>query len=261
MLVIDDSELEALYKALQDIDGGRALPFAAGRSLTKIAQNARAQWEVEGRKSLTVRNQYTFNKRNHRYIKARVMKNVNMMESRVGNKLRYVDMQETGFTKFRAKGLQIPLTSARVGSSNERIVRRAYWRERIGASLGRRYKFSKFKNQKNSYRRYIAATVRAAKARGRRYVYLNFSSRNRALYDIGAKKGSKKLEKVWQMNQRTTRTGRTPILKRTLEKLQGSSKAIHRESLDFQLRKVLQKRGIRVRGPSGLSAYRELRAR
>ena len=44
MIVVESKDLEKFHKALKEIDGGRALPYAARDSLTMSAYQARFEW-------------------------------------------------------------------------------------------------------------------------------------------------------------------------------------------------------------------------
>lgn len=257
MLVVESKDVEKYYRALKELDGGRSLPFAARDSLNDSAFIARRVWAREGRKTMTVRNQWTFKGRHHAVNKARAKRDIAGMKSVVGNRLQYMAMQETGFVKQRPEGLQIPTKKSRIAEDKRRIVSRSYWRSKIGKSIGPRYdvnhpKFSQV-GPKSRQARYIKGTVRAAKARGKRFVYLEFSDRNKGIYDIGTTPGSKKLKLVWDMKAKSTRTKANPMLKRTLRTLEYHFPIIHRANLEKQIKFVLRKRGFRVRGANTLA--------
>jgi len=257
---VTTNDLGKLHKALSELDSrgphaGKALPIAAKESLNTSAFAARREWEKQGKRQMHVRNKWTFKGKFHKVVKARARKNINQMEAVTGNKHRYMAEQEHGVHKIRAKGLQIPEEQSRVGGDIKRIVSRSYWRSKIGKNIGPRFeyehnRFAPRKGGKSRGARYIAGTLRAARARGRRYVYLEFSSRNRGIYDLDRAKGSSlKGALVWDMSKRHTYTKPHPMLRTTLKVLEPNFKQFARMALEEQIRFVLKKRGIPYQGP------------
>ena len=255
MLVVKQNDIKKLHEALKSLDSrgphaGKALGVAAKEGLNTSAFAARREWEKQGRLQMHVRNKYTFKAAHHKVVKARARKNINQMEAVTGNKLRYMAEQEHGVRKVRAGGLQIPEEQARIGGDIKRIVSRSYWRNKIGKNIGPRYdrKHGKFGG---NGRRYAAGVIRAARARGKRYVFLQYSSRHKGIYDINRMKGGNSLKNalVWDMSRRTTYTKPHPMLRTTLKVLKPYFPQYHRMALEEQIRFVLKKRGIPYQGP------------
>lgn len=258
MLRVTTGDVEKLYRALKDLDGVRGLPYAARESLNTSAFAARREWAHEGRRQMIVRQGnkgkatagWTFGARNHRVVKARLKKNVQQMESVSGNKLRYMAEQEHGVRKVRAKGLQIPEEQSRINEDKRRLVGRQYWRKAIGAKMGKRYN-RKSAGFGNSGRRYAAGTIRQARAQGKRFIYLKYSSRHQGIYDLRRLKGGLDLKNalVWDMSRRTTYTRPHPMLRQTIKTLKPYFPQYHRAALEKQIRFVLRKRGVPYQGP------------
>jgi len=272
VLVVTAHDLEKLHKALTDMDN-RALPYAVKDSLNQSAFATRRQWEVEGRKTMHVRRSWAFRHRipkarggglAHAVEKARLRKSITQMEAKSGNTHRFMEEQERGFTRFRMKGVQIPTIASRISHNIARVVRKPYYRDRM--DFGPRYKYGHYKftpgkGGRPRGARYIAGSARAARERGARFVYLEFSDNNKGIYDLGTGKGGRgsKIKKVWDMSHRTTTTKRNPMLRRTLKKLEPTFKTVHRSALEKQIRFVLKKRGFRVRGPNVLAEVARFR--
>ena len=265
MLVVTSNDLGQLHKALTDMDD-RALPYAVRNSLNQSAFATRRQWEVEGHKTMHVRRSWAFRHRipkkrggglGHAVEKARLRKSIHQMESKSGNTHKFMEEQERGFTRYRTKGIQIPTTKSRISQNIARVVRKRYHREEIELGPRFNYRASAFNatGPRGAHHRYIAASARAARKRGERFVYLEFSKNYKGIYDLGTGKGGRgsKIKKVWDMSHATTTTKRNPMLRRTLKKLEPTFKAAHRSALENQIRFVLKKRGFRVRGPNVLA--------
>ena len=95
MLHVSAKDIEKLHSTLKGISK-KSLPWAAREGLNESAFAARRQWEAEGRKSMIVRNKWTFGGRHHRVKKARFNKNIARMQAVTGSKLKYMAEQERG---------------------------------------------------------------------------------------------------------------------------------------------------------------------
>jgi hypothetical protein len=255
MLRVTTNDLEKLHKTLRELDSrgphaGKALPIAAKESLNTSAFAARREWEKQGKRQMHVRNKWTFKGKFHQVVKARARKNINQMEAVTGNKHRYMAEQEAGVRRVRAKGLQIPEERSRIGGDIKRIVSRSYWRRKIGKNIGTRYDASHGKFGGNR-RRYAAGTIRAARAQGKRYIYLEYSRRQKGIYDLNMLKKGMDLKNalIWDMSRWTTYTKPHPMLRTTLKVLEPHFKQFARMALEEQIRFVLKKRGIPYQGP------------
>lgn len=245
MLHVSAKDIEKLHSTLKGISK-KSLPWAAREGLNESAFAARRQWEVEGRKSMIVRNKWTFGGRHHRVKKARFNKNIARMEAVTGSKLKYMAEQERGIVRHNltGKGAPMPTVKSRVSRSKLRLQRTMYWRNRIKLMRGRpkRRKFS-------SQEAYVAASIARAKRRGIGFAYLDFGDK-RGIYDVRTKT---KTKLVWDLSKKVRRTKRNPMLKRTIKKLGPHMPIYHRSALERQLRRELKYRGFRVRGASMLS--------
>lgn len=245
MLVVTSDDVSKFHEALKRLSP-EALPHAARGSMNAMAFHARNAWSEEGRRTMTVRNQWTFGGRHHRVVEARFEKHIASMEAEVGNKHRYMLEQEYGVARgagFR-KGIPIPTTKSRISRMKTRLVRRAYWRNAI--KLGKRMKPGNF----NTMEQYVAASVAAAKRRGMEFAYLDFG-RKRGIYDVSTKS---KTKMVWNMSKTHAYTKPNPMLQRTLKTIQPDNMLYARQALEYQIGRQLKARGIRVRGPSAFAA-------
>ena len=239
MLVVTTKDIEKLHKALKSMDK-RALPYAARNALNTSAFATRTEWAKEGERTMTVRNKWTFGGRHHRVVKARLQTNIRFMEAAVGNTHRYMAQQERGFSRSAGgrKGVPIPTTESRISGQHRRLVRRAYWRSRI--KIGKRVQMG---GKVRSRSQYIAANIRAAKKAGHNLVYLELGP-TRGIFDVRWKT---KMKLVWDLSRKHTRTGKNPMLRRTLKRLKPAFKIYHRSALEEQIRFVMRKRGLRLR--------------
>lgn len=272
MLVVTTEDLGKLHKALTSIDD-IALPYAVQQSLNTSAFATRRHWEKEGRKTMNVRRSWAFRHRipkarggglAHAVEKARRRKKIAQMYSKAGNTHKFMEQQERGFTRTRAKGVQIPMVKSRIGSSIKRVVRKPFHRDKM--QFGRRFdikstRFRPSENGKSRGARYIAGTIRAARAQNKKFVFLKFSERDKGIYQITGKTRKGGIKKVWDQSSPTTRTGSNPMLRRTLKALEPTFKTAHRSALEYQIKLVLKKRGFRVRGPNMLAEVARFQAR
>ena len=248
MLVVKAQDIEKLHKALTDLKDGRALAHAARQGLTTSAKATSREWELQGRRTMTVRNKWTFGKKFHKVVKARVARRIIDMEAVAGSKHKYMREQEFGVSRFALwrKGVPIPTVASRVGASKKRLQSTTFWRRKI--KLGRRLKPSNpaFAMQSGSSaktrkQRYMAASMQLARRQGRRFVYLDLGSWGKGIFDVSLKR---KVKKVWNLNRRSTYTKPNPMLQRSMREMKKFYPQFHRMALEEQVRFVKHKRGI-----------------
>ena len=244
MLTMGAKDVERLHKFLKDLSP-RALPHAARESMNAAAFATRHEWAAEGKRTMTIRNHWTFGGRHHRVVKARTSRVIESMQSVVGNKHKYMREQENGIVRRGGwfQGVPIPTTVSRKGNDRTKLQRPSYWRRKI--FLGRRMTRSQFKSRGQ----YIAATKAMAKRRGHKFVYLDMGSWGRGIYDVRLKR---KMKKVWNLNRKSTRTRPNPMLRRSLQTLRPEFMRYHKSALENQIRFVLKKRGLRVSSASSV---------
>lgn len=244
MLTIGAKDVERLHKFLKDLSP-QALPHAARESMNAAAFATRHEWAAEGKRTMTVRNHYTFGGRHHRVVKARTARVIESMQSVVGNNHKYMREQENGVVRRGGwfKSVPIPTTVSRRSNDRTKTQRPTFWRRKI--LLGAR----KSRDQFQSRGQYIAATKAAAKRRGLKFVYLDLGSWGRGIFDIRLKR---KMKKVWNLNRKSTRTRANPMLRRSLQTLRPEFERHHKSALENQIRFVLKKRGLRVSSASSV---------
>ena len=261
MLVVKAPDIEKLHTALKGMYE-QALPHAAKDGINTAAKAASREWKAEGERTMIVRNQFTFGKRNHRVKFATLKKRIKDMESEAGNKNKYMLQQERGVSRFAMwrKGVPIPTLRSRKGSSKKRTQQPKYWRRRmkLGKRLDRndpaffpRRSNSGYKGGKSRNQRYVAASIQQAKKQGRKYIYLDLGSKGRGIFDINYKTI---IKKVWNLNRKVTHTKANPMLARTLKGLEPYMATYHRMALEDQLRRQLKMRGFSVSGASAFIA-------
>lgn len=253
MLVVDTKDIEKLHKALSKMSP-QGLPHAAKDGLNDSAFHTRRLWKEEGHRTMTVRNRWTFGGRHHRVVKARATRRIEQMVAITGNKLRYMAEQEHGVHRFALarKGVPKPTLKSRISMSKSRLVRTVFWRRKmnLGPSFDPKHprftpmtgSSSRRGGGKSRKKRYIAASIRAAKAEGKHLVYLDLGT-TRGIYDVKTKT---KTKKVWDLSKRHRYTKPNPMLQRTLHRLTPMFPQIHKKALENQIRFHLKKRGVRV---------------
>lgn len=251
MLQVASKDIEKLHKFLTDLSP-RALPHAAKDALNTSAFALRREWANEGKRTMTVRNKWTFGGRHHRVVKAKAANNILAMEAIAGNTHKYMREQEHGVIRRGGflGSVPIPGIKSRVGASSKRLQRPSYWRRKIG--LVERLKRSQFTSKKQ----YMAANIAKAKRRGKKFVYLDLESWGRGIFDIRTKT---KMKKVWNLNRRVTKTRSNPMMKRALHTLKPAFPQYHKSALEGQILFVLRKRGLRA-GSAGSVIKRVLAA-
>lgn len=253
MLVVDTKDIEKLHKALSQMSP-QGLPHAAREGLNASAFHARRLWAEEGARTMHVRNKWTFGGRHHRVVKARKTRRIEQMEAVAGNKLRYMDQQEHGVRRYAisGKGVPWPRKKGRTGQSIKRLVRTVFWRNRmkVGPRLNPNHprftpmtgSSSRRGGGRSRKARYIAASIRAAKAEGKHLVYLDLGDK-KGIYDVKTKT---KTKLVWDLSKRSRFTKPNPMLWRALNTLRPALPQIHKTALEGQIRFHLKKQGIRA---------------
>ena len=230
MFKIDDREIKQLEADLQTF-ARRAIPFASRNTLNSTAFTARLEWQVEVRNKLITRNKFTEN--SIRVDKAKGL-DVSRQEAVVGSIAPYMEDQEFGGSKSKKgkEGVAIPTTYSAGQGDNARPRTRLPRKPNKMANI--RIKHNKLRGSRKQ-RNLVA--IQEAITTGNKYVFLDLS-RRKGLFKIVGGKRNPRLKMVWDLTRQSVRIPATPTLQPTIERVGPLVPEIHKESLEFQLRRL-----------------------
>lgn len=237
-VLVDLREIDKLVADLHKF-AARGIPFAARKSLTETAFEARKRWKARIEQTFTLRNQYVV--RSLRVVRPSGDLKGSGMHSEVGSFAPFMLIQEQGGTEGPKRGRHrgIPQSAAAgqsPGSKRTKPVRSQFKQPAI--KLGPSPKGGRSKKQRN------AIAIRMALAKGKRFVLLE-SDTSRGIYSVkGQGRVGKALGRkvktstrmVWNLKHRTQRVPAKHTLGETLKDMEAVMPGIHVAALLAQLR-------------------------
>lgn len=233
-VLVDLHEVDKLVDDLRRF-AAKGIPFAARKSLTDTAFEARKRWQARIEQAFTLRNKYVV--RSLRVVRptGSFSGPGGAMYSEVGSFAPFMLMQEQGGTERpkggRHRGIPQPAAAGQSqGAERTKPVRSQFKQPNI--KLLPSPKGARSKKQRN------IRAIRAAVAKGKRFVLLETDT-SRGIFSVkgsGPRKVKTSIRMVWNLKHRTQRVPPTNTLKSTLHEMEAVMPGIHVAALLSQLR-------------------------
>lgn len=210
------------------------VPRAARELVNGMAFEARAAWQDEMRRSLTLRNKFT--ERRALVVRATTLRRTGM-EARLGHTEPYMALLEDGKREKASKRFRAIPTEIAAGQSfgslaggRKRAVRPSSIITRLGSL---KVKGAKARGRKANNARAIQGGLKS----GRRLALLDLG-RGKGIYRIKGGRRKPKILKLYDLSRRSTPMPRIPTLQRAINRALNRSHLIAFAALERQLFRV-----------------------